>query len=100
MNGKTTYSESYMENDVVSVEKPFLPVATYVFPYGAEFADKTIYKESYLPGDAERVAPFVPCGNISIPDARMSADTTSKVQLRNYSESHDKKNPDRFYHDL
>ncbi|XP_071627854.1 uncharacterized protein [Temnothorax longispinosus] len=82
MCGKTTYSESYMENDAVSVAKPFLPVATYVFPYGAEFADKTIYKESYLPGKAERVVPSVPCGNISIPDARMSADTTNKLSYQ------------------
>lgn len=81
MCGKTTYSESYMENDAISMEKPFLPVTTYVLPYGAKFADKTIYKESYLPGDVERVMPFVPCGNISIPDARMSADTTSKVRI-------------------
>lgn len=85
MCGKTTYSESYMENDAVSVEKPFLPVVTYVLPYGAQFADKTIYKESYLPGDAERVVPIVPSGNISIPDVKMTADTTSKVRLRNYS---------------
>lgn len=85
MCGKTTYSESYMENDAISVEKPFLPVTTYVFPYGAEFVGKTIYKESYLPGSAEHVVPFVPCGNISIPDAKMSADTTNKVRLCNYA---------------
>lgn len=85
MCGKTTYAESYLENEAVSVEKPFLPARTYVFPYGAEFADKTVYKESYLPGDAERVIPFVPCGSISIPDAKMCADTTSKVTLPDYS---------------
>ncbi|XP_011647188.1 uncharacterized protein LOC105433524 [Pogonomyrmex barbatus] len=81
MCDKTTYSQSYMENDVAPV-KPFLPVATYVFPYGAEFADKTIYKESYLPGDAERIVPFVPCGNISIPDVRMATDTTNKLSYQ------------------
>lgn len=70
-----------MENDAISVEKPFLPAATYVFPYGAKFMDKTIYKESYLPGVAERMIPFIPCGNISIPSTKMSADTTSKVTL-------------------
>ncbi|XP_012223090.1 stabilizer of axonemal microtubules 2-like [Linepithema humile] len=82
MCGKTTYAESYMENDAVSVEKPFLPAATYVLPYGAEFRDKTIYKESYLPGDAERVIPFVPRGSISIPDTKMSADTTNKLSYQ------------------
>lgn len=70
-----------MENDAVSVEKPFLPAAAYVLPHGAQFADKTIYKESYLPGDAERVEPFIPCSSISIPNVKMSADTTSKVIL-------------------
>ncbi|XP_011871232.1 PREDICTED: uncharacterized protein LOC105563879 [Vollenhovia emeryi] len=85
MYGKTTYSESYIENDAVSVAKPFVPVATYVFPYGAEFADKTIYKESYLPGSAERMMPFVPGGSISIPDARMSSDTTSKLSYQRVS---------------
>lgn len=79
MCAKTTYSESYMENDMVSMEKPFLPTATYIFPYGAKFANKTIYKESYLPGDAERVEPFIPCSSISIPDVKMSIDTTNKV---------------------
>lgn len=79
MCGKTTYSESYMENDTVSMEKPFLPTATYIFPYGAEFANKTIYKESYLPGDAERVEPFIPYSSISIPEVKMSTDTTNKV---------------------
>ncbi|XP_011704463.1 PREDICTED: uncharacterized protein LOC105459849 [Wasmannia auropunctata] len=82
MCGKTTYSESYMENDAISVEKPFLPVTTDVLPYGAEFADKTIYKESYLPADAERAVPIVPCGSISVSDARMSADTTSKLSYQ------------------
>ncbi|KAG5345436.1 SAXO1 protein, partial [Acromyrmex charruanus] len=82
MCGKTIYSESYMENDAVSREKPFLPVAAYVFPYGAKFVDKTIYKESYLPGIVERMVPFVPCGNISISDAKMSADTTSKLSYQ------------------
>lgn len=71
-----------MEN-VISVEKPILPVAADVLPYGTEFADKTIYKESYLPSDVERVVPIVPCGSISIPDAKMSADTTTKVQFHN-----------------
>lgn len=79
MCGKTTYSESYLENDTVSVEKPILPVASKVLPYGAEFADKTVYKESYLPGDIERPLPFIPCGSITIPDVKMCADTTSKV---------------------
>lgn len=83
MCGKTTYSESYMENDAVFMEKPFLPIATYIIPYGTKFADKTIYKESYLPGDMERVMPFIPCGNISIPDAKMSVDTINKVRFCN-----------------
>ncbi|XP_029171480.1 uncharacterized protein LOC114940876 [Nylanderia fulva] len=82
MCGKTTYSESYMENDAVSVEKPFLPTTGYVLPYGAKFADKTIYKESYLPGDAKRMEPFLPRGSISIPDVKMSADTTSKLSYQ------------------
>ncbi|XP_012529006.1 stabilizer of axonemal microtubules 1 [Monomorium pharaonis] len=82
MCGKTTYSESYMENDTVSMEKPFLPVTACVLPYGAEFADKTIYKESYLPGDTERMEPVVPCGNLFIPDVKMSADTTSKLSYQ------------------
>lgn len=79
MCGKTTYSESYMENEAICMGKPILPPATYIFPYGAEFMNKTVYKESYLPGEAERVQPFVPFSSISIPDVRMSADTTSKV---------------------
>lgn len=79
MCDKTIYSESYLENYAVSVEKPCVPKATQVFPYGAEFADKTIYKESYLPGEAERVIPFIPSSSISIPDMKMSADTTTKV---------------------
>ncbi|RLU25735.1 hypothetical protein DMN91_001893 [Ooceraea biroi] len=82
MCGKTTYSESYMRNDAVSVEKPFLPVATYVFPYGAEFADRTVYKESYLPGDVERPVPFIPCGSITIPNVKMSVDTTAKLSYQ------------------
>lgn len=79
MCGKTTYSESYIENYAASMEKPFLPMAAYIFPYGAEFANKTIYKESYLPADAERVEPFIPYGSISIPDVKMATDTTNKV---------------------
>ncbi|XP_070154736.1 stabilizer of axonemal microtubules 2-like [Polyergus mexicanus] len=82
MCGKTTYSESYIENYAASMEKPFLPMAAYIFPYGAEFANKTIYKESYLPGDAERVEPFIPCGSISIPDVKMVTDTTNKLSYQ------------------
>ncbi|XP_072760111.1 uncharacterized protein [Anoplolepis gracilipes] len=82
MCDKTTYSESYLQNDVIPMEKPFLPTAAYVLPYGAKFADETIYKESYLPGVAERMEPFIPCGSLSIPDIKMSTDTTNKLSYQ------------------
>lgn len=79
MCDKTTYSESYMENDAIHAVKPIVPARTYILPYGAEFASKTIYKESYLPGEGRRMEPIVPVGSISIPDVKMFTDTTTKV---------------------
>ncbi|XP_032675455.1 uncharacterized protein LOC116846115 [Odontomachus brunneus] len=79
---KTTYSESYMENDTIQAVKPIVPARTYIFPYGAEFASKTVYKESYLPGEGQRMEPIVPVGSIFIPDVKMFTDTTTKLSYQ------------------
>lgn len=79
MCDNTTYLESYIKNDAIQVVKPILPARAYILPYGAEFASKTIYKESYMPSDGQRMEPIIPVGNISIPDVKMFTDTTTKV---------------------
>lgn len=76
---KTTYSESYIENDAVYATKMIVPAVAHIFPCGAEFRDKTIYKESYMPGNGERTEPILPVVSISIPDVKMFTDTTTKV---------------------
>lgn len=82
MCAKTTYSESYLKNEEPCIEKPIVPCPANVFPYGGEFHDKTIYKESYLESTIDRVEPIIPCNAITKADGKISADTTSKVQSR------------------
>lgn len=79
MCAKTTYSESYLKNEEPCIEKPIVPCPANVFPYGGEFHDKTIYKESYLESTIDRVEPIIPCNAITKADGKISADTTSKV---------------------
>lgn len=79
MCAKTTYSESYLKNEESCIEKPIVPCPANVFPYGGEFHDKTIYKESYLESTIDRVEPIIPCNAITRADGKISADTTSKV---------------------
>ena len=83
MEGKTTYGKSYLEVDVTQKEKPIIPARTSLFPSGAEFMGKTIYKETFQPCNPEPVVPVIPCGNISLSDKKMSTDTTSKVVFKN-----------------
>lgn len=85
MCAKTTYSESYLKNEEPCIEKPIVPCPANVFPYGGEFHDKTIYKESYLESTIDRVEPIIPCNAITKADGKISADTTSKVQSRTRS---------------
>ncbi|CAK9807454.1 Stabilizer of axonemal microtubules 2 [Anthophora quadrimaculata] len=83
MCGKTTYSESYLENKEQSMEKPIRPVPAEVLPHGGEFHGKTIYKESYLEScKVERVEPILPCNSIGRPDGKVSADTTTKLSYQ------------------
>ena len=80
MEGLTTYGKSYTEVDAQR-EKPIIPAATNLFPSGAPFMGKTIYKETFQPCNAEPVVAVIPCGNISLSDKKMSCDTTSKVSF-------------------
>ncbi|XP_076759301.1 uncharacterized protein LOC143428379 [Xylocopa sonorina] len=83
MCNKTTYSESFLRNEELSMEKPVRPAAATVFPCGGEFHGNTIYKESYLQSAVlERVEPIIPCNAISKPDGKISADTTSKLSYQ------------------
>ncbi|XP_076240532.1 uncharacterized protein LOC143183041 [Calliopsis andreniformis] len=82
MCGKTTYTESFLKNDEPCMEKPIKPTGTDILPRGGEFAAKTIYKESFLESNIERVEPFIPCNSIPKPDGIMSGDTTSKMSYQ------------------
>ncbi|XP_043788832.1 stabilizer of axonemal microtubules 2-like [Apis laboriosa] len=82
MCAKTTYSESYLKNEESCIEKPIVPCPANVFPYGGEFHDKTIYKESYLESTIDRVEPIIPCNAITRADGKISADTTSKLSYQ------------------
>lgn len=80
MDGATTYSKSYLENTNLIREEPFKPAKnSTIFPEGAIFAGRTIYKESFLPCDIDRPVAIRPCSNIAVSDQRMSGDTTNKV---------------------
>ncbi|KOC59181.1 Protein FAM154B [Habropoda laboriosa] len=84
MCGKTTYSESYLQNEEPRMEEPVRPTIADVLPHGGEFHGKTIYKESYLElaGKVKRVEPILPCNSISKPGGKVSADTTSKLSYQ------------------
>ncbi|XP_076295614.1 uncharacterized protein LOC143216447 isoform X2 [Lasioglossum baleicum] len=84
MCGQTTYSQSFLQNEELCTEKPIKPSGNILFPHGAEFAARTIYKESYRvePSCGDRVQPFLPCNSISRPDGKMSGDTTNKLSYQ------------------
>lgn len=60
--------------------KPHIPGVANILPSKAQFMDKTIYKESYLPCDIEKATKIVPPPNIFISNEKISADTTNKVR--------------------
>lgn len=80
MCAKTIYSDSYLENEIYEKMKPYIPTATDILPSKAQFMDKTIYKESYLPCDIEKSTKIVPPANIFISNEKISTDTTNKVK--------------------
>ncbi|XP_046750347.1 stabilizer of axonemal microtubules 2-like [Diprion similis] len=83
MEGATTYSKSYLQNENLAREQPFKPANdSTIFPGGAQFAGKTIYGESFLPCDIERPVPIRPCSNIARSNQKMSGDTTNKLSYQ------------------
>ncbi|KAG7200485.1 hypothetical protein KM043_001051 [Ampulex compressa] len=82
MCGKTIYSESYLKNEQPQMVKPILPSPANILPSAAEFTEKTIYKESYIGCNADRVEAIIPSGNISLPDDKMTMDTINKLSYR------------------
>ena len=61
---------------------PIFPKDTCILPCGAEFAESTVYKESFLPRQTDLVSPILPCGNILVSDKKMTCETTNKVKKK------------------